>query len=239
LYVDTASSRSHITALSDKLRVGRVAIVGLGGTGSFILDLIAKTDVREIHLFDGDLLLQHNAFRSPGAPSAADLEAKPTKVAFYQERYSQMRRGVIAHPTFITAANVDELSTMNFVFLAMDRGVPKRDLVCRLEELAIPFIDVGMDVYEVDGALDGVLRVTTSTPSQLAHVVAKRRIPFADGEAHDEYAQNIQVADLNALNAVLAVIKWKKLAGFYHDAEHEHHSMYTIDGNHLLNEDCA
>ena len=34
-----------------------------------------------------------------------------------------------------------------------------------------------------------------------------------------------------------AVIKWKKLFGFYADLEHEHHSAYTIDGNHLTNED--
>ncbi|CAN2525454.1 MULTISPECIES: hypothetical protein [Burkholderia] len=49
------------------------------------------------------------------------------------------------------------------------------------------------------------------------------------------YASNIQVADLNALNAVLAVIKWKKLRGFYRDLDREHHSTYTTDGNLLLN----
>jgi hypothetical protein len=41
-------------------------------------------------------------------------------------------------------------------------------------------------------------------------------------------------ADLNALNAALAVIKWKKLACFYQDLDHEHHSTYTIGGNMLL-----
>ena len=49
--------------------------------------------------------------------------------------------------------------------------------------------------------------------------------------------RNIQVADLNALNACLAVIRWKKLFGFYRDLEREHHTLYTVDGNHLLNED--
>ena len=41
------------------------------------------------------------------------------------------------------------------------------------------------------------------------------------------------------LNAALAVIKWKKIFSFYIDFEHEHSSTYTIDGNHLLNEDLA
>jgi hypothetical protein len=31
------------------------------------LDFVAKTPVEEIHLFDSDVFLQHNAFRAPGA----------------------------------------------------------------------------------------------------------------------------------------------------------------------------
>ena len=41
------------------------------------------------------------------------------------------------------------------------------------------------------------------------------------------------------LNAALAVIKWKKLFGFYTDFEREFSSTYTLDGNHFLNEDVA
>jgi hypothetical protein len=238
LYSDTASSRAHITAVNDKLRAQSVAIVGLGGTGSYVLDLIVKTHVREIHLFDGDHMHQHNAFRAPGAVPLGELQQKPTKVAYYETRYSRMRRGIVPHPIFIGAANVTELREMSFVFLALDRGSPKRDVVTFLQAADIPFVDVGMDVYEAAGALDGVLRVTTSTPSQRDHVWKKRRIPFSEGTPEDEYATNIQIVELNALNATLAVVKWKKLIGFYHDAEGEHHSLYTVDGNHLLNEDC-
>ena len=42
---------------------------------------------------------------------------------------------------------------------------------------------------------------------------------------------------IDALNAALAVIKWKKLFGFYLDLDDEHHCTYTLDGNMLLNED--
>ena len=52
-------------------------------------------------------------------------------------------------------------------------------------------------------------------------------------------ASNIQIAELNALNAMLAVIKWKKIRGFYCDLEREHHCMYTTDGNALDNAECA
>jgi hypothetical protein len=64
-YFDTASSRAGITAVTAKLALGTVGIVGLGGTGSYVLDLVAKTPVRKIHLFDGDRMLNHNAFRAP------------------------------------------------------------------------------------------------------------------------------------------------------------------------------
>ena len=74
-YTDTASSRSGIQAISTRL-AHRVAIVGLGGTGSYLLDLLAKTPAASIDLFDGDVFMQHNAFRAPGAPSLAELEAR-------------------------------------------------------------------------------------------------------------------------------------------------------------------
>lgn len=45
VYGDSASSRAGIMAISQKLRHSRIAIVGLGGTGSYILDHVAKTHV--------------------------------------------------------------------------------------------------------------------------------------------------------------------------------------------------
>jgi hypothetical protein len=42
---------------------------------------------------------------------------------------------------------------------------------------------------------------------------------------------------LNSLSASLEVIRWKKLRGFYLDLEREHLTTFTIDGNHLVNED--
>jgi hypothetical protein len=68
-YYDTNSSRASIELINDKLKGQKIAIIGLGGTGSYILDLISKTPVSEIHLFDGDYFLQHNSFRAPGAAS--------------------------------------------------------------------------------------------------------------------------------------------------------------------------
>jgi Domain of unknown function (DUF6791)/ThiF family len=233
-YIDTASSRAEIDLISQKLALPKIAIVGLGGTGAYVLDLVAKTPVKEIHLFDGGEFLQHNAFRSPGAPSIDELRAKPRKAAYLQAIYAKMRRGIIAQSDYVGPDNVNLLREMNFVFLCLDRGTPKKLVVERLEEFGIPFVDVGMGLYAADNALAGIVRVTASTARQRKHFRA--HVPFSDGDGQNEYALNIQIADLNALNAALAVIKWKKLFGFYVDLDAEHHCSYTIDGNALIND---
>lgn len=236
-YIDTASSRAEINTVTRKLELGRIGIVGLGGTGSYVLDLVAKTPVREIWLFDGDKFSQHNAFRSPGAPSIEELKEESKKVVYLKNRYSKMHRNIVANDCYIDASNVDRLNGMDFVFLCLDRSESKRLIVEKLEALGISFIDVGMGVELVDGALHGVMRITTSTVKKREHVRDKNRIPFSGVDGTNEYSKNIQIADLNALNATLAVIKWKKLFGFYKDFENEHFSTYTIDGNSLINED--
>jgi hypothetical protein len=236
MYIDTATSRAELGEVTKKLKLQRVAILGLGGTGAYLLDLVAKTPVAEIHLFDGDTFLQHNAFRAPGAASGEELEEKTLKVIYYQRIYSKMRRGIIAHPEYITPDNLDLLNGMEFVFICME-GAAKKLAVEKCEALGISFIDVGLGVYLKNGALGGLLRTTTSTPQKRDHVLDKHRIPFSDASAENEYDKNIQIADLNALNAALAVIKWKKLFGFYIDQEQEHFSTYAIGGNDLSNED--
>ena len=236
-YIDTASSRAEITVVIKKLELGKIAIVGLGGTGSYVLDLVAKTPVKEIHLFDGDQFSQHNAFRSPGAPSVEELRKRPTKVAFFKEKYSAMRRSIVDHSCYVDSSNVDQLQAMDFVFLCLDKGAAKKLVVRKLEECGTSFIDVGMGVELVDDSLLGLVRTTTSTANQREHLNVKDRIPFQDGGADNEYSRNIQIADLNALNAALAVIKWKKLYHFYVDLEREHNSTYAISGNEMTNED--
>jgi hypothetical protein len=100
----------------------------------------------------------------------------------------------------------------------------------------ILFVDVGIGVKVMGDALTGSVRTTTCTKEKHDHI--ERRISFAEPGAND-YAENIQIAELNALNAALAVIKWKKLYGFYHDLEKEHQSSYSINMNKILNDEIV
>ncbi len=102
--------------------VSACGIAGLGGTGAYILDLVAKTAVTEIRITDGDVFSQHNAFRAPGAPSLGDLENKPQKVSYFAALYSNMHKGIVAHDVFLDEANVALLDGLDFVFVCLDRG---------------------------------------------------------------------------------------------------------------------
>ena len=236
LYEDTASSRADIVAINSKLKSLRIGIVGLGGTGSYVLDFVAKTPVKEIHLFDGDTFDQHNAFRAPGAASGEELEQRLRKVAFHARTYGKLRRGIVVRPDPMRPDTLHELEGLDFVFLCME-GKGKRPIVEKLENLGIPFVDVGMGIAINGDCLRGQIRTTTSTPTKRNHVYEKNRIAFTTADEVNEYDKNIQVVELNALNAALAVIKWKKLFGFYADDATEHFSVFVISGNEMINED--
>lgn len=237
-YPDTNSSRAEISSISNKLRNQKIGIIGVGGTGSYILDFVAKTPVSEIHLFDHDKFLVHNAFRAPGAPSTATLIATPQKVYYYREIYSNMHKGIVAHNTQISETNLIKLESLDFVFICLDKGQVKKQIIDYLGQRKKSFIDVGMGIEVTENnSLFGLLRTTTGIAGKIDHITFKERISFADGDNIGQYNQNIQIAELNALNAVLAVIKWKKIYGFYHQADNERHCLYSIDDNTIINED--
>lgn len=232
-YIDTNSSRAEINVISDKLKQEKIAIVGLGGTGSYVLDFLAKTPVLEIHLFDGDEFLQHNAFRAPGATPKERFYEHLKKTDYLQSIYSNMHRYVFSHPENLSSVNISLLAGLTFVFICMDGCPEKEDIIRFLEENKVPFIDVGLGIEEDNGSLYGNLRTTTSLDGNREHT--KTIISFAKaGEAL--YDQNIQIAELNSLNASMAVIKWKKLLGFYKDHEKELNSIYTIHLNEIIND---
>ena len=235
-YLDTSSSRANITKVNEKFKGQKVGIIGLGGTGSYILDLVSKTPVTEIHLFDADDFSQHNAFRSPGAASLEALNEKLKKAEYFQRIYSNMHKGIVSHIAYVNEDNIELIKDLSFVFICVDKNSVRQQIIQQLLKFEIPFIDVGLGVTLVDDQLIGIVRTTTGTPQKSDHL--EKRIAQEDTD-QNEYVTNIQIADLNALNAVMAVIKWKKLSGFYQDLIHEHQTSYSINVGQLLNGDTT
>lgn len=236
VYPDTNTGRAHIDSAVSCFEGQKVGIIGVGGTGSYIVDLVSKTPVATIRIFDGDDFFQHNAFRAPGAASLDELSLRLKKVDYLKRIYSKMHRGIEAHPEYVSEKNLPLLDDLGFVFICIDNGPAKRVIVDHLHQRRIPFVDVGVGIQLVDGRLTGAVRVTVSSELRSDHI--EKRISF--GENDDEmYATNIQIADLNMLNASLAVVRWKKMAGFYADLKNEHECGYVIECNILVNDDHA
>lgn len=235
-YIDTNSSRANIEIINAKLEGQKIAIIGLGGTGAYILDMVAKTPVKEIHLFDGDSFDQHNAFRSPGAASMSDLDANPQKAVYYQKLYSKLHKYIYVHDYYVKKENLQELDKMDYVFVCVDRNAVRKMITDYLVDKAIPFADVGLGVNVVDDKLIGQVRVTSATKTKADHL--SKHI-FSDDNENNDYATNIQIAELNALNAIFAVLKWKKISGIYVDLENEHHSSFSISTSKIFNDDVT
>ena len=232
-YADTASARAGIMMTSARLAIGKVAIVGVGGAGSYVLDQIAKTPIAEIHLFDGDKFLQHNAFRAPGAATLDELAKRMPKPAYFQQRYDAMHKGIVSHSYYLDESNVAELTGFDFVFVCVDRGKARGILCGFLQSQGTPFIDLGIDIGMVPDTLKlvGNCRFTLSTPTQNDHV--QQYVPMDDDDDNVLYRQNIQVADMNAINAQLAVMKWKQFFGFYQDDFNAHHGTFAVNSQSL------
>jgi len=236
-YSDTNSSKAEIDAINQKLSGLKIGIIGLGGTGSYVLDFLAKTLVGEIHLFDGDKFLQHNAFRTPGAVSSEQLNDSILKVDYLQSIYSKMHKYIIAHGLFIDESNVGMLKGLDFVFVCIDKSEIKQCIFKKLEEEGAEFIDTGIGLERVDDSLIGMVRTTTSTKDKRDHIW-NGCVSFAD-EENEEYASNIQIAPLNSLNAAFAVMKFYKHYGMLNDLEKEHQSIYSINVNQLVSDEVS
>lgn len=231
-YPNTAIARSGLDAYETKLKLKRVTIIGLGGTGAYILDALAKTEVSEIHLYDGDVIETHNAYRIPGALNIEEACSEAFKTDYLQQLYARMRIGVFSHPQKVDSSNLHELDDCDFVFIAVDHG-PSRGLIANyLVSKEIPFIDVGIGVDKITETteLHARARVTLVT-SETSNLVAT--LPVAD-DTDDAVYNNIQLIELNAINAMLAIVSYKQYLKFYTDEEHANVIKYKCSQSRII-----
>ncbi len=225
-YPNAAIARAGLDQYEDKMKLSQVAIVGLGGTGSYILDALAKTPVTSIRLYDDDVFELATAFRSPGAPSVEEAHAQMKKTDYFKDVYSRMRTGIESRPVRVDGTNVHELNDCAFVFIAVDHG-PSRGLIARhLAERMVPFIDTGIGVDKLveEVKLLGRVRVSAIDVGSGALV---DRLPITDDQ-EDAVYNNIQLVELNALNAMLAMLVYKQRIGFYASEEPFHTLRYNV-----------
>lgn len=219
-YPDTMSSRYHINDLSALLRGKRVAIIGLGGTGSYILDFLARTHLAQITLFDDDKVHVHTIFRFPSfIPNAIGR----LKADVLSQHYDQWHGGIDGIPERITAENVERLKDFDFVFVSVDDGPARRLIIDWLSANGVPYVDCGMGLNRSTVGLSGFVRVTGGDRKAFDDNVGTVRLPVENAK-EDEYRKQAQITELNALNATMAVIRFKQHFGLL-DREDEATSL--------------
>ena len=222
---NTFEARAALAPVQDRIRDQRIAIIGLGGTGAYILDLVAKTPVMEIHLLDSDDVNWHNLMRAPGSPTAEEVEARHKgrlrKVDYYYYKYASLREGIHPH-----AIRVDSSATfgeflaahpIDHAFVCIDQladgDSPRQDVVyCTLSKAAIPFIDSGVSITLDDRAVRGAVTTSAYSAGSLAW---KDAIPSARVNGNVPGYRNVQLPEVNALAASLAVMEWRRRTDQY------------------------
>ena len=214
---DTMSANYGVNDVADRLRGKSVAIIGLGGAGSCILDFIVRTHLEAITLFDGDKVHVHTLFRIPGVLGASAIGK--LKVEVLAQHYGAWHAGIASVPERIIADNLERLRGFDFVFVSVDDGPSRRLIVDWLSREGVPFVDCGMGLNRSFGnALNGVVRITGVDRGAYDRTVDTPNLPTVN-PADAEYRKQAQIIELNALNACLAVVRFKQHFGLYESGE--------------------
>lgn len=233
---DTLTSRAEIGDLAALVKDDVIAIIGLGGTGAYVLDLMVKTPVKEIRGFDGDHYLVHNAFRSPGRLNLEELNLP--KAAVHQSRFETFRYGLSLHAKYVHSESARDLQGVTFAFVCVDKGSARAQIFDLLISMGIPFIDVGMGLDRKLGPLSGTIRTTYYSTQDAVRMRDMMLAEMAD-DPDDIYESNVQIAELNSLNACFAVIRYKQIRGFYLDGNRGYNSLINLETLRVFTDSAA
>lgn len=218
---ETGLNRVGVGHLNTLLANENIAVVGAGGTGGHIVDLVSKTNVRQLDIYDPDYVSVHTQLRWPGVVEKRIVEEKTNKAEYLASLYARRtNRNIRGHPFAINKDNLTYLRGKTMVFVAIDSGVARREVLTGLAGLGLNFIDCGIDLQGDDGPLTASVRIIRCQREEDLEKRSEIAImaPGRDNEDEDDpYAQNVQTAEMNSLNAALAVAAWKQGIGFYKD----------------------
>lgn len=124
-----------------KLNNFNVAVFGIGGVGSFVVEALARTGVGTLTLVDHDIISITNINRQIHADTTT--VGRP-KVQAMKERILRInpKIKVICHGTFYSPETAEKLLSLDYDYVvdAIDSLSSKIDLVVRCKSMGIPII---------------------------------------------------------------------------------------------------
>ena len=219
-YTDSNSYRNGTRGIERRIEDEVVGVIGVGGSGSYLVDVLAKTNIRELHLFDDDSMDTHSAFRVAGAARVEELGCNKAKVDWHDERYTVVRKdGFFAHRLRVNDESLQLLDMCTTVFIAVDDLKVRRRLQSSIMRKGILHLAVGIGL-EIEGVQNNQLggnvkiEINYRDPYEV-DTTGSNDGPAVDDVVDDPYRSNIQTAELNMLGAALAITEWKAKRQIY------------------------
>jgi molybdopterin-synthase adenylyltransferase len=140
-----------------KLRRSTVGIVGVGGAGSQVAEMLAHAGVGRLVVADADSLKDVNLSRTHGASPANLGQQKVESAKAMVERISPETQVVAISEAFPTERLLADLRDVDVLVACVDDVQPRNELNRFALRYAIPLIDVGTTItpepFRVDGHL--------------------------------------------------------------------------------------
>jgi molybdopterin/thiamine biosynthesis adenylyltransferase len=143
----------------------RVGIIGYGGGGSHIGQQLAHIGVKNIIIFDDDKVEDTNLNRLVGA-WFSDVKNAVLKTAVAERVIQQvLPTANVVRVDSRWQENPDLLQACDVVFGNVDSYAERQQAEAECRRYLIPYIDIGMDVYQIDDAPHAVAgQVILSVP---------------------------------------------------------------------------
>lgn len=214
----------------DLVRGDKIAIIGLGGVGAWIADLMTKTDVIEIHGWDEDVIEEKNIIRMPGAVSPKWVGK--AKAMWFQKTYRKIHKKVYGHAENITERNVQKIcNNITFAFVAIDNEKGRKIICEHMTKHGIPFIDIGLSLNRNnDNQLCVSIRISIALPYDETW---QKSIPAVDKAGQEIYGK-LELPDVAAMAAGWAVQYWRKMRGQLAQEKPQECMKYQADTNMII-----
>lgn len=158
----------------EKLRRSHVAVFGLGGVGSYVVEALARSGVGELTLVDQDTLSTSNINRQLFALESTVGMSKAEAAA---ARCRDINPGIIVHPVCATydAAHRDDFFTRHYDYLvdAIDLVSCKLDLIEQAQQRGIPILSALGTGNKLDPSQLQISDISKTSGCPLARVMRK------------------------------------------------------------------
>ena len=159
----------------DTLNGSRVAVFGIGGVGGYVVEVLARSGIGEMDLFDDDRVCLTNVNRQIYALIST---VGRHKVDVAAERIHDINPRCIVHKyqMFYMPQNADDidLSQYNYVVDCIDTVTAKLELIKRCYSLHIPIISCMGAANKLDATAFRVTDINKTQMDPLAKVIRKK-----------------------------------------------------------------